>query len=157
MNMVVCRFAAAVVLGALGCQAALAQPASVDRGRYLARIAGCNDCHTTGYAQTGGKVAEDKWLLGDNVGFSGPWGTTYPPNLRLSLAKMTEDQWVAFARSSQLRPPMPWFALRDMSTADLRSIYRFVRQLPGSPGQPAPAFLPPGTKAAGPVITFPAN
>jgi mono/diheme cytochrome c family protein len=157
MKVVICRVAAAVVIGTLGCQGAVAQSASVERGRYLARIAGCNDCHTTGYAQTGGKVAEDKWLLGDNVGFSGPWGTTYPANLRLSLAKMTEDQWLAFARSSQLRPPMPWFALRDMSTADLRSIYRFTRQLPGGQGQPAPAFVPPGTKAAGPVITFPAN
>ena len=157
MNIAACRAAAAALLGALACQVAGAQSASVDRGRYLARIAGCNDCHTTGYAQSGGKVAEDKWLLGDNVGFSGPWGTTYPPNLRLSLAKMTEDQWVAFARSTQLRPPMPWFALRDMSTSDLRSIYRLVRQLKGGPGEPAPAFVPPGTKPSGPVITFPAS
>ncbi|MGZ8259875.1 MAG: cytochrome C [Caldimonas sp.] len=156
MKRVVCRVAVAAVLGALACQAAVAQSASVDRGRYLSRIAGCNDCHTTGYAPTGGKVAEDKWLLGDRVGFSGPWGTTYPPNLRLSLASMTEDQWVAFARSSQLRPPMPWFALRDMTTVDLRSIYRFVRQLKGGTGEPAPAFVPPGTKPTGPVITFPA-
>ena len=157
MNRNVCRAAAAAVLGALACQGALAQSASVDRGRYLAKIAGCNDCHTAGYAPTGGKVPEDKWLLGDNVGFSGPWGTTYPSNLRLSLAKMSEEQWVAFARSSQLRPPMPWFALRDMSTSDLRSIYRLVRQLKGGPGEPAPAFVPPGTKPSGPVITFPAS
>ena len=28
---------------------------SVERGRYLVRIAGCNDCHTAGYAQSGAR------------------------------------------------------------------------------------------------------
>ena len=27
---------------------------SLERGRYIARIAGCNDCHTPGYAPTAG-------------------------------------------------------------------------------------------------------
>lgn len=31
---------------------------SVERGRYLAKVAGCNDCHAPRYAQTAGKVAE---------------------------------------------------------------------------------------------------
>lgn len=30
----------------------------LDRGRYLVKIGGCNDCHTSGYAQTAGKVPE---------------------------------------------------------------------------------------------------
>jgi mono/diheme cytochrome c family protein len=55
----------------------------VERGRYIVKIADCNGCHTTGYAASGGEVPEADWLLGDQVGFSGPWGTTYPPNLRL--------------------------------------------------------------------------
>ena len=32
--------------------------AQVQRGRYLVKIAGCNDCHTPGYAMSGGKVPE---------------------------------------------------------------------------------------------------
>ncbi len=129
--------------------------ASIERGRYLAKIAGCNDCHTAGYAQTGGKVPEKDWLTGDAVGWQGPWGTTYPANLRLVLAKMDEDTWVRTAKSAQYRPPMPWFALHDMSEADLRAFHRFVRSL-GAAGEPAPAYVPPGQAASGPVITFPA-
>ena len=127
---------------------------SIERGRYLARIAGCNDCHTPGYAQTGGKVDEKLWLTGDSLGWQGAWGTTYPSNLRLALAKMTEQEWVRVAKSAQYRPPMPWFALHDMSEADLRAIYRYVRHL-GPAGEPAPAYLPPGQAAKGPVIAFP--
>ena len=132
-----------------------ANAAVIERGRYIARIAGCNDCHTPGYAQTGGKVDEKLWLIGDQVGWQGPWGTTYPANLRLSMAKLTEDQWVQLAKSAQYRPPMPWFALRDMSESDLRALHRFVRSL-GARGEPAPGYVPPGQAANGPVIAFPA-
>jgi hypothetical protein len=62
---------------------------------------------------------------------------------------------VKYARTVQLRPPMPWFALRDMSDVDRRSLYRFVRSL-GAPGQPAPAYLPPGQTPKGPIVQFPA-
>jgi hypothetical protein len=67
---------------------------------------------------------------------------------------MTEQEWVRVAKSAQYRPPMPWFALHDMSEADLRAIYRYVRHL-GPSGEPAPAYLPPGQAAKGPVIAFP--
>jgi mono/diheme cytochrome c family protein len=154
--------ALAAVCGATFAQAAKSpakspdsgKPGSIERGRYLARTAGCNDCHTPGYPQSGGTVPEDKWLIGDPVGFQGPWGTTYPPNLRLSLAKMSEKEWIEFARKTQLRPPMPWFALRDMTTDDLRAIYKFVKHL-GPGGEAAPAYVPPGKTPAGPVIKFP--
>lgn len=128
---------------------------SVERGRYVAQIAGCNDCHTAGYAMSGGKVPESEWLKGDALGWNGPWGTTYPPNLRLFMAKISEDDWVKYARTTQLRPPMPWFALRDMTDADRRSLYRFIRSL-GAPGAPAPAYLPPGQTPKGPYVQFPA-
>ncbi|MDD3446398.1 MAG: hypothetical protein PHS60_13360, partial [Zavarzinia sp.] len=68
------------------------------RGRYLVQVAGCNDCHTPGYGPAGGAVDESLWLTGDGLGFQGPWGTTYPTNLRLLLSGMTEDQWVAHTR-----------------------------------------------------------
>lgn len=37
-------------------------------------------------------MPEGEWLTGDVVGFRGPWGTSYPTNLRLSLGAMTEAQ-----------------------------------------------------------------
>lgn len=127
----------------------------IKRGEYIARIAGCNDCHTAGYAPTAGNIPKDQWLMGDRLGWQGPWGTTYPGNLRLSMNKLTEQQWLELAKTAQFRPPMPWFALRDMEERDLKAIYHFVRKL-GPAGQPAPAYLAPGLKALGPVISFPA-
>lgn len=136
-------------------QSSKSDGASIERGRYIARIAGCNDCHTAGYAMSGGKVPEKDWLKGDAIGWRGPWGTTYAANLRRVLSRFSEAEWINFAKTTELRPPMPWFALRDMSESDLRSLYRFVRHL-GPAGEPAPAFVPPGQTPPGPFVQFPA-
>lgn len=135
---------------------ALASPdqALIDQGRYLAQIAGCNDCHTPGYATSGGNVPESLWLTGDTLGWRGPWGTTYPSNLRLFMQNLTEQEWLQLAKNSQYRPPMPWFALRDMSERDLRAIYQYLRHM-GPAGQPAPAFVPPDQQPSGPYVQFP--
>jgi mono/diheme cytochrome c family protein len=130
-----------------------AEAVTVERGRYVAKIAGCNDCHTRDYAPSGGTVPEAEWLKGDALGYNGPWGTTYAPNLRIFVSRLSEDQWVQYARSARLRPPMPWFALRDMNEADLRSLHRFVRSL-GAPGEQAPAYLPPGVEPKGAYAKF---
>ena len=126
---------------------------TVARGRYLARTAGCNDCHTPGYAGSSGAVDEQEWLVGDSVGWQGPWGTTYPANLRLLVQNLTPEQWLVVARRPA-RPPMPWFGLRDMTDADVLAIYHYVRSL-GAAGQPAPAWVPPGQPTATPVVKFP--
>jgi mono/diheme cytochrome c family protein len=131
-----------------------AQATSIERGRYLVKIAGCNDCHTPGYAASGGKVPQKQWLTGDQVGWRGPWGTTYPGNLRMFMQKLSEDQWVKLGHTTQYRPPMPWFVLRDMRSQDLRAIYQFIRHL-GPAGEAAPAFVPPNDEPKGPVILFP--
>jgi mono/diheme cytochrome c family protein len=127
---------------------------SLDRGRYLVRIAGCNDCHTPGYAEAAGNVPETQWLTGDKLGWRGPWGTTYAINLRLYMQNLSEDQWVKVAKTSQSRPPMPWFTLHAMNEQDLRAIYRLIRYL-GPAGEPAPAFVPSGQEPKGPYILFP--
>jgi len=132
---------------------ALAQQPDVARGRYVAIIGGCNDCHTAGYPQKNGQIPESEWLLGNPVGFRGPWGTSYPTNLRLTLSKMTEAQWVAYAKKLQVRPPMPWFNLNKMSEADLRAFYHFVRTL-GAPGQAAPDALAPNVEPKTPFVVF---
>lgn len=128
--------------------------ATLERGRYLVQIGACNDCHTAGYAPREGAVPESEWLLGDKLGFRGEWGTTYPINLRLYMAKMTEAQWLAVARQLRSRPPMPWFNLTPMSDADLRSIYRYVRTLQPL-GDPAPSYLPPDEEPPPPFVQFP--
>jgi mono/diheme cytochrome c family protein len=133
----------------------LAEPAAdLARGRYLLQIGGCNDCHTAGYAVSGGKVPESQWAMGDALGWQGPWGTTYPVNLRQYMQGLSEDQWVKKAKGLVTRPPMPWFALRDMSPEDLRALYRYIRHL-GPAGEAAPAYVPPGQPAKTPVVRFP--
>ena len=90
----------------------------IARGKYLVTITGCNDCHTPGYAQSGGTMSTSDWLTGLPVGFRGAWGTSYPANLRLTIVGMSEDQWLQFARAPRL-PPMPWFNLKAMNDDDL--------------------------------------
>jgi mono/diheme cytochrome c family protein len=131
---------------------AAGRDAQVARGRYLITISGCNDCHTPGYLQSGGRTAEGEWLVGSNVGYQGPWGTTYASNLRLAIGGMSEAQWIAHARKERL-PPMPWFNLRAMTDRDLAAVYAFVRSL-GPAGTAAPAYVAPGGKVATPYFVF---
>ena len=126
----------------------------LERGRYVAMIGGCNDCHTADYAPSGGKIPEAQWLAGDILGFSGPWGTTYPVNLRLYMQALTEAQWVKKAKTLTTRPPMPWFNVQAMTERDLRALYRYVRSL-GAAGKPAPAYLPPDKSPPPPFIRWP--
>jgi len=115
----------------------------IEAGRYLVMTSGCNDCHTPGYAPSGGKVPEAQWLMGNPVGFKGPWGVTYPHNLRITVANMPEDAWVEMLNTREGAPPMPWPSVRNMSDADKRAVYRYIRSL-GPGGQPAPTAVPPG-------------
>ena len=126
----------------------------ITRGRYLVMIAGCNDCHTAGFAQAGGTTPESEWLTGDTVGWRGPWGTTYPTNVRLLVQSMSEEGWVGWARTARTAPPMPYWALNAMTPGDLRAVYQFIRSL-GPRGVPAPADLPPGQIPSTPSILFP--
>ncbi|MDB6063686.1 MAG: fdhC [Verrucomicrobiaceae bacterium] len=128
--------------------------ATLARGKYLVSITGCNDCHTAGYTMVGGQVPVNQWLAGSDMGWRGPWGTTYATNLRLYMQTISEEQWVTLAHSAQMRPPMPWFALHDLNERDLRDIFRFVRAL-GATGKPAPDFVPPGQTPQGPFVQFP--
>ena len=147
---------------ALTCLALLAQNAAVadatadargiERGRYLVGVGACNDCHTPGFNEAAGKIPHGQWLVGSSVGFQGPWGTSYPANLRLYVQTISEAQWLARVRQP-MRPPMPWFNLRDMTDADLIAMYRFIRAL-GPAGVPAPAAAAAGAAVKTPYFDF---
>lgn len=150
------------LLGTFGAAFALSSAAvaagksdhAVARGKYLITIAGCNDCHTAGYAASDGKVPEKDWLQGDGLGWRGPWGTTYPINLRNYMSKLTEAQWVATAKKLEARPPMPAVSVRQMNEQDLKAIYRYVKSL-GPAGGEAPAYVPPDKTPNPPFVQFP--
>jgi mono/diheme cytochrome c family protein len=123
----------------------------VARGEYMVRMGGCNDCHTPGWNDSAGQLPTAQWLTGSPLGNLGPWGTTYPANLRLKIASMDEPTWLAYSGNLHTRPLMPDFALRAMHEDDRRAIYRFIHSL-GPAGQPAPAYLPPGQKPPAPYL-----
>lgn len=120
-------------------------------GRYIIKISGCNDCHTNGFMQNP-KVPESEWLKGSPVGWRGPWGTSYPANLRVALAAYpNKESWVQAMRTREGRPPMPWPSLHNMSDADLGAVYAYVRSLTPL-GDPVPQAVPPDQEPKGPYI-----
>ena len=152
--------AVALTLGtfaAIAVDAATQDPtaeALIERGRYLVKTSGCNDCHTANYAPTAGNIPEEEWLKGDAMGWRGPWGTTYSVNLRLYMQQTTEDEWMKKSLALPTRPPMPWFVLRDMNETDRLAIYRYVKFL-GAAGETAPAYVPPDVEPKTAYILFP--
>jgi mono/diheme cytochrome c family protein len=134
----------------MAASACAGESAEIRHGRYLIATSGCNDCHTPGYMEKEGNVPESEWLIGTGLGWHGPWGTTYPSNLRLLFSTLSEKQWLAIAHQP-LRPPMPFYSLRHMTKADLTAIYRYVRSLEVK-GEPAPAYVPPGGEIKTPYL-----
>lgn len=118
------------------------QEVSIAVGERIAILGGCHDCHTVGYAESGGQIDPAAALKGSPMGFEGPWGTTFAKNLRITASTMTEDKWVGYMQTVQTAPPMPWFNLRVLTEAESRSLYQYIKSL-GEPGDPAPEAIPP--------------
>ena len=116
---------------------------TIERGRQVSIIGGCNDCHTSGYNESQGQIDPAKALKGTAIGWQGPWGTTYPANIRLKLKDMSEDEFVHYAQTFTAKPPMPYYNVHAMDESDLRSFYLYVKSL-GEPGEAMPEALPPG-------------
>lgn len=118
---------------------------SIERGLQVSISHGCHDCHTANYFETDGKVDPALSLKGTSIGWRGPWGTTYPMNLRLTAVEKAknEDEFVKYAKSFKTRPPMPWFNVHAMDEGDLRSLYRYIKSL-GEPGEQVPEAVAPG-------------
>lgn len=166
--MVRARYLAAVVACGLACSGAAAaadgkkaddgsRRAVIERGRYMMIVGSCNDCHTAGFAPSEGRVPEKEWLLGSGpLGFNGPWGTTYAPNLRATAARMTETQWLRFVKDLKTRPPMPWFNLAQWRDSDIKALYHYIRQLGPVGDATTKAALPPDQPPPVPYIKWPA-
>ena len=122
-------------------------------GEYLTVIGGCNDCHTPGWMETNGAIPSHDRLTGATVGFRGPWGTTYPPNLRLTAAQLDSEAWIQMIRTRNDLPPMPWMNLHQVSEQDLRAIHSYLVSL-GPAGAVAPAYVPPDQEPETPYILF---
>jgi mono/diheme cytochrome c family protein len=134
--------------------AALTQEQKVERGLYLTTIMGCNDCHTPGTFY--GAPDFERKLSGSELGWSGPWGTTYARNLTpdaTGLAAWSEDDIVKALRTgmrpdgTEILPPMPWPMYTNLSDDDAHSIAAYLKSLPAV-SHKMPDKLPPGSKTA---------
>jgi len=123
----------------------------IERGRYLVAFGTCNDCHTPGWRESDGSIPASKWMTGSDLGYRGPWGTSYPANVRLEFARITESQWLDMVQTRAGHWPMVWHDLRALDLDDRRAIYRFIHSL-GPLGTPAPSDLPPDAEPATPYV-----
>lgn len=110
----------------------------IERGRYLAMVTGCNDCHTPGgmYGSPDGQ----RTLSGSELGWRGPWGVTYPRNLtpdtETGLGNWSATQIVTSIRTGRrpdgtiIAPPMPWPSYASLSDDDAYAIAVYVKSLP---------------------------
>lgn len=124
----------------------------VDKGRYLIITSGCNDCHTDGFMQNP-NIPESNWLTGSSMGWQGPWGTTYPPNLRLTVQSLTEQQWVDMLKTRKGMPPMPWPSVNGFAENDAKALYAYIKSL-GPKGERAPLALAPGVEPQTPYLSM---
>lgn len=92
-------------------------------------------------------MPEAERLAGSSLGWRGPWGTTYPPNLRLRVGELSEDAWIEMLRTRKALPPMPWMNINQMAESDARAIYQYIRSL-GPTGEPAPVAVAPKQEPA---------
>ncbi len=133
------------------------------RGAYLVTTMGCGDCHTPGTMY--GSPDHARTLSGSEIGWQGPWGVTYAPNLtpdkETGTGAWTTEQLVHTIRSgqrpdgTQLRPPMPWPNLTQLTEADARAIAAYLQSLPAI-SHKVPAALGPGeTASSGSIVVFP--
>ena len=111
----------------------------INRGRYLIKIGGCNDCHTPGYFM--GKPDMARFLGGSEVGFEIPGlGVFHGPNLtpdkETGLGGWTDAQVLAALQKGttpegrMLAPIMPYHAFANLTPQDIRAIVAFLRSIP---------------------------
>lgn len=134
---------------------------AVERGKYLATIGGCNDCHTPGYFF--GKPDMSRVLGGSDVGFQTPAGTFVGPNLtpddETGLGKWTSEEIVTAIRTGvkpdgrMLADIMPWRGLSHLTDKDAAAIAAYLKSLPAVKNK-VPGPLGAGEKPQFPVLTI---
>jgi mono/diheme cytochrome c family protein len=134
----------------------------IERGRYLTSVSGCNDCHTPGTIY--GAPDMSRQLSGSEVGWAGPWGTSYAANLTpdttTGIGRYTEDDIVNALRKgikasgAPVLPPMPWPAFANYTDEDAYAIAAYLKSIPAVV-HAVPGNLPPGRRATAAIVIPP--
>ena len=80
---------------------------------------------------------------GSLTAWAGPWGVSFAANLTpdkdTGIAEWSEQMFMQMTRTGKhqgqpngrdILPPMPWFNLKDLSDADLRAMWSYLRSIP---------------------------
>ena len=59
------------------------------------------------------------------------------------VVAMSEDDFVKFSDTFQTAPPMPWYNVHALTDVEARSLYQYIKSLPGGLGEQAPPMIPP--------------
>lgn len=131
----------------------MTQAQKLERGLYLTTIEGCNDCHTPGTLY--GAPDFGRKLSGSELGWVGPWGTSFArnltPDMETGLGKWSDDDIVKAVRTGQrpdgtvLVPPMPWQMFSNLTDEDAYAIAAYLKSLPPV-SHKVPDKRPPGSK-----------
>lgn len=135
----------------------------IERGKHLALVSGCGDCHTPGTMF--GAPDLKRAFSGSELGWQGPWGTTYArnltPDLDTGLGYYKENEIVNAIKGGHrldglpMLPPMPWQAYTAFDDEDLYAIATYLLSLPPVRHE-VPERLPAGKQPTGSFLTFPA-
>jgi mono/diheme cytochrome c family protein len=161
-----------------------AYDSQVKWGEHLVKVGGCNDCHTPKKMGPNGieldmslmlsghpaqmppvdfdpKEAAKKNLIVTQTftSWTGPWGTTYAPNLTsdsTGIGNWKEEQfvkclhekkWMGLDNTRPLMPPMSLMPVTEMSEDELKAIFAYLKTTPAIKNvAPQAALLPPPAK-----------
>jgi mono/diheme cytochrome c family protein len=119
--------------------------------------------HPDSFPITAGTApVSDKWMMtaaASGTAFSGPWGVSFAANLtpdqNTGIGIWTEDMFMKTLRtgrhmgvSREILPPMPWFNYGEMTDADLKAVYAYLRTIPPVHNQVATPLPPAAPQVA---------
>lgn len=101
-------------------------------------------------------LGEGPWTMAasnTNTAWAGPWGVSFTANLtpdeETGIGLWSEEEFIAtlrtgrhLGRGREILPPMPIPATRNLTEADLRAMYAYLRTLPAVKNR-VPDPLPP--------------
>ena len=157
-------FFAALIFSQLNCtqqqeDKTMSKETSVERGKYLVDLGGCNDCHSPKVMTQMGPVpdttrllsgspgpitstnfdpkivAQGQWVVarGDATAWIGPWGISYKET---GLGNWTAERFVKALRTGKhlgegrpILPPMPWEGFAKLNDQDLKDIFAYLQSL----------------------------
>ena len=102
------------------------------------------------------KLPSGPWVsagAATNTAFAGPWGVSYASNLtpddETGIGKWREQDFIATMRTGRhlgvgrpIMPPMPWPAYKNLSDADLKALFAYLRNQPAVRNK-VPDYQPP--------------